>query len=187
MSRDPSVLIGGTIYGLTAILSIEPGRESLLRERLKAWEPSPFSVLPSTHFARLVVLDKMVFEGPDRSRPAFPQQYLLFSATFDGATPEARDEYLQDMCREVPEHVEGVFGLCAGAPRPLRGNGTGFAAWIAANQIAPSAFFAHDATASVRDIHRARALQARVREFALRNVYQRPEVLKAAFDRAFPR
>lgn len=187
MRRDPSVLIGGTVYALTAILTIEPGRERLLRQRLKAWDPSPFSVLPSTHFARLVVLDRMAFEGPDRRRPAFPLQYLLFSATFDGATTAARDEYLRSMCREVPGHVESVFGLCAGAPRPLHGNAAGFAAWIGANQIAPSAFFAHDPVASVQDIRRARALQARVREFALRNVYQRPEVLKAAFERAFGR
>jgi hypothetical protein len=187
VSRDPSVLIGGTVYALTAILAIEPGREKLLRKRLKAWKPSPFSVLPSTHFARLVVLDKMAFEGPDRRRPAFPQQYLLFSATFDGATAEARDEYLRDMCHQVPEHVESVFGLCAGAPRPLRGNAAGFAEWIAANRIAPSSFFAHDPVANVQEIQRARARQAQVREFALRNVYQRPEVLRAAFDREFRR
>ena len=187
MSRDRNVVIGGTVYALTAILAIEPGRTQLLRRRLKAWDPSPFAVLPSTHFARLVVLDRMVFEGPDRDRPEFPVQYLLFSATFDGAGARARDEYLQAMCREVPGHVESVFGLCAGAPRPLRRNPAGFSAWIAANQIAPSAFYAHDPFASVQDIRDARALQARVREFALRNTYQRPEVLKAAFDEAFPR
>jgi hypothetical protein len=183
--RDPSVLIGGTVYALTVILAIEPGRERLLRRRIREWRPSPFVLLPSTHFARLVVLDRMAFEGPERRRPAFPRQYLLFSATFDGTTTEARDEYLRELCRQVPDHVEQVFGLCAGAPRPLRGNPGGFSAWIAGHQIPPAAFYAHDPKASVEDVHRARALQKRVRAFALRNRYERPEVLKARFDEAF--
>jgi hypothetical protein len=187
VSRDPSVLIGGTVYALTVLLAIEPGRERRLRRRLKTWKPSPFALLPSTHFARLVVLDRMVFEGPDRERPAFPLQYLLFSATFDGATTQARDEYLQAMCIEVPDHVEDVFGLCAGAPRPLAGNPVGFATWLVCHQIPPSAFYAHDPTATVQEVRDARALQARVREFALRNTYQRPRVLKANFEREFGR
>jgi hypothetical protein len=183
--RDPSVLIGGTVYALTVILAIESGRERLLRQRIREWKPSPFVLLPSTHFARLVVLDRMAFEGPERRRPAFPLQYLLFSATFDGATTEARDEYLRAMCREMPDHVESVFGLCAGAPRPLRGNPAGFSAWIAGHQTAPSSFYGHAPTASVQTVLSARELQRRVRAFALRNRYERPEVLKANFERAF--
>jgi hypothetical protein len=85
----------------------------------------------------------------------------------------------------MPDHVEGVFGLCAGAPRPLAGNPGGFSAWITCHQIPPSAFYAHDPTATVQDVHAARALQARVRAFALRNTYERPAVLRANFERAF--
>jgi hypothetical protein len=189
LRRDPNVMIGGTVYALTAILAVRPGRERLLRGRVRAWGSpvSPFAVLGSTHFARLVVLDRLAFEGPAVSQPEISHQYLLFSSTFDGAGPEDRDAYLEDMCSRLPARVESVFGLCVGAPSPLAGNPVPFRDWIVANQVKTRAFFAHRPKATVGDVRAARALRERVREFALRTQYQRPDVLQANFERVFPR
>jgi hypothetical protein len=185
--KDPNVMIGGSAYALTVILAIRPGRERELRARILAWDDSPFARLPSTHFARLVVLDRMVFEGPARLRPEFSLQYLLFSATFDGESGEARDGYLEQMCEQMPAELERVFGLCCGAPCPVAGDPARFRDWVVANQIPVSAFFAHSPTATVPQIKRARGLRRRVRDFALANAYQRPDVLQEQFEQAFPR
>jgi hypothetical protein len=185
--RDPNVMIKGSAYALTVILAIRPGRERELRARILAWRDSPFARLPSTHFARLVVLDRMVFEGPARLRPEFSLQYLLFSATFDGESSEARDHYLEQMCLQMPVELERVFGLCCGAPCPVAGDPARFSAWVVASQIPVSAFFAHCPTAKVRQIKGARRLRRRVRDFALENAYMRPHVLQERFERAFPR
>jgi hypothetical protein len=188
--RDPNVLLGGTAYALTVILAIRPGCEQLLRRRIRAWKKrpvSPFARLPNTHFARLVVLDRLVFEGPEERRPEISLQYLLFSATFDGDSGAARDRYLERMCERLPAEVESVFGLCAGAPCPVAENPARFRDWLVSNQLKVSAFYAHSPTAKVRDVRRARALRRRVRAFALRNPYERPRVLKKRFDKAFPR
>jgi hypothetical protein len=182
--RDPNVMIGGSSYALTVILAIRPGRERELRKRILAWPDSPFARLPSTHFARLVVLDRMVFEGPARLRPEFSLQYLLFSATFDG---ESSDDYLEQMCREMPAELERVFGLCCGAPCPVAGDPARFRDWVVANQIPVSAFFAHRPTATVSQIKIARGLRRQVRDFALANAYLRPRVLQQRFEQAFPR
>jgi hypothetical protein len=187
MRRDPNVLVGGTVYALTVILAIAPGSERAVRKRIRAWQESPFARLPATHFARLVVLDRLAFEGPERLRPEISQQYLLFSATFDGDSSDARDRYLEGMCERIPAQVESVFGLCAGAPRPLAGNPVAFRDWLVGHQIPACAFFGHRPTATVPDVRAARALRVRVRDFALRNVYQRPAVLQKRFERAFPR
>jgi hypothetical protein len=187
VSRDPNVMIGGSAYALTVILAIRPGRERRLRERILAWRDSPFARLPSTHFARLVVLDRMVFEGPARLRPEFSLQYLLFSATFDGESGEARDDYLEQMCLRMPAELERVFGLCCGAPCPVARDPARFRDWVVASQLPVSAFFAHRPTATMDQIKRALRLRRRVRNFALENAYQRPRVLQERFEQAFPR
>ena len=186
MRRDPNLMLGGASYALTVILAIRPGREVELRDRLVAWGTSPFARLETTHFARLVVLDRMVFEGPDRERPLFPYQYLLFSATFDGESSEARDEYLERMCRRIPE-LEDVFGFCIGAPFPLAANPALFREWIVAHQYDVSAFFAHRPRARVADIRAALTLRRRIRRFAFRMAYRRPDELQRSFEQAFPR
>jgi hypothetical protein len=187
--RDANVLIGGTAYALTVILAVRPGCEELLSDRLKTWwQPgfSPFHLLPSTHFARLVILDRLAFEGPAQLQPEISQQYLLFSATFDGADSTARDEYLESMCGRIKRHVESVFGLCAGAPRPVS-DPVPFRDWLVANQVETRAFFAHSPKATVSDVRVARALRERVREFAIDHQYDRPDVLQRHFEAAFPR
>jgi hypothetical protein len=187
VSRDRNVLIGGSVYALTAVLAVNRGSERELRRRIRDWRKarSPFAQVPGTHFARLVVIDRLVFEGPEQHRPGVHGQYLLFTATFDGADGQARDEYLDEMCRRVPQEVESVFCLCAGAPCPLADNPAGFRRWIARHQIPVAAFYGHDPKATVSEIRRAGALRAAVSRFARLNAYERPEVLKERFEQVF--
>lgn len=189
LRRDPNVMIGGTVYALTVILTVRPGNERLLRARVRAWGSpvSPFAVLGSTHFARLVVLDRLAFEGPAQFQPEISHQHLLFSATFDGDSPKARDDYLEDMCSRLPDRVQSVFGLCVGAPAPIAGNPVAFRDWLVANQVKTRAFFAHRPTATVGDVRAARALRERVRDFALRTQNAPPDRLQAHFEQVFPR
>ena len=131
-------------------------------------------------------MDRMVFEGPDRRRPVFPAAVpAVLGDLRRHHEGEDRDEYLREMCTEMPEHVEGVFGLCAGAPRPLRGNAARFSAWIAATRPHRRRSTPTGRRLGAEDVRSALALQKRVREFALRNPYERPEVLQANFEAAF--
>lgn len=184
MSRDPNAMIGGAVYALTAITAVRPGCERKLRKRLRAWRKpySPFVLLPSTHFARLVIIDRLAFEGPPSAQPPIPQQYLLFSATFDG---DSADGYLEEMCRRIPDKVESVFGLCTGAPRPVAADPAAFRNWIAGHQVETRAFFAHSPEATVPAVRDARALSEAVRSFAMRTRYDRPDVLQRRFEEAF--
>jgi hypothetical protein len=189
MSRDPNVMIGGTVYALTVITAVQPGREKLLRKRVRALRKpySPFALLPRTHFARLVVLDRLAFEGPPQAQPLVSQHYLLFSATFDGDSSAARDDYLEHMCRRIPAQVESVFSLCAGAPCPVAANPARFREWLVGHQVKTHAFFAHRTRATVAEVRAARALSVAVRGFAERTQYARPDVLQTEFEQAFPR
>jgi hypothetical protein len=186
--RDPNVAIGGHVYALTALTAIRLGCMEALRERLlKLGErDSPFARVEGTHFARLVVIDRLPFEGPLRDAPIVRHQYLLFSVVFDGDMGEDRDAYLTRMCERIPETVEGVWSLCLGAPEPATADPPRFASWLAANQVKTRAFYAHYADATVGEVRDAIGLHERVWSFAVRTQYWTPGALQQEFAREFP-
>lgn len=184
---DPNAAIGGHVYALTTLTAIRLACTEALRERVLGLDErdSPFARVEGTHFARLVVIDRLPFEGPSQDAPTVRHQYLLFSAVIDGDTSEDRDAYLARMCERVPETVDGVWSLCLGAPEPVPAEPHRFACWLAANQVKTRAFYAHYADATVQEVRDALVLQERVRRFAVRTQYLTPRCLQREFARAF--
>lgn len=111
----------GQIYGLT-ILSpikqgglIDVGHATALRWYLAGLprdHTSPFAQLSSTHLARLVVMDDVVYVGAPACEEHLKSRYLVFETNFDGDL----DTYLSRMVRELPDFVEAVWSHCVGYP-----------------------------------------------------------------------
>jgi hypothetical protein len=174
---DGNKAIGADVYALTILLRIKPGLTQRLRAELRALrDDSPFAALEGTHFARLVVIDKLAFEGPAQDAPDLRGELLLFTAVVDG---DAWHDYVRKLSTE---RLQPVWDACVGAPRPA--DGPGFTSWMLANQIQTRAFF-WDYDATVREVQAALALRERVRAFALANKYVTPAVLKRNFLAAF--
>jgi hypothetical protein len=174
---DRNKAIGGNVYALTILLRVKPGRAQRLRADIRALRgDSPFTGIAGTHFARLVVLERLAFEGPMQDAPDIRGELLLFTAVVDGGE---WDGYLAQLRHE---RLRPVWEACAGVPAAADEHA--FTSWLTANRIAPSAFYFHyDATvAEVRD---ALELRERVREFALANKYVTPETLRDNFREEF--
>jgi hypothetical protein len=177
---DPNVAIGGNVYALTTLTLIKPGFSDRLRADIRALgTPGPFAAVGGTHFARLVVLDRLPFEGPVQDAPDVRGEFLLFSAVVDGR--ECR-EYLVRLHRTIPREVERIWGRCVGVP--AADDSEGFADWMIAHLLRTRAFF-RDYDGTVGEVSAALALRERVRQFALDNQYGTAPELRASFDDEF--
>src|SRR4051812_481065 len=126
--RDRNAARDADVYALTILTAIRVGSEASLAAYVRgiSRESSPFRLLRSTHFARLVVVDELA------ELPEVRTQHLLFSAVIDGTTKYDRDAYLREMCRSIPHEVDEIWGRCLGVASsadPVR-----FAATMAAHQ-----------------------------------------------------
>jgi hypothetical protein len=172
---DRNKAIGANVYALTILLRVKPGCAQRLRADIRALrDDSPFGEIGSTHFARLVVIDRLAFEGPMQDAPDTRGELLLFTAVVDG---EAWGEYVP---RLYGGRLQPVWDACVDAPA----DATTFACWMRANQVETRAFYWHyDAT--VEEAREALALRERVRGFALANKYVTPDVLRRNFRAVF--
>jgi hypothetical protein len=158
----------GHIYGLT-ILSpiIEDDRIDIshalaLRTYLAALPRdyrSPFSRVSSTHLARLVVMDDVVYVGAPACEEHLKSRYLVFETNFDGEL----DDYLTRMAKEIPEVVEAVWGHCAGYPG-IADTG-GFIRYMKKCQIQTTFFFADVNYRTVQQNLKALQVQAELVDF----------------------
>jgi hypothetical protein len=180
--RDTNIALDCQAYALNVLTPIAPGLEMDLREQLEAIEvgpASPFARVPGTHFARLVVIDRLAFEGRPERKPELRLQYLLFSSVFDGGL----DDYLRALCDHIPRcKADAIWGSCAGAPQPVTADAGAFAHWIRHNQIHTDAFFAPYGGATVDRIRHSLRLRGHLAEFARETQYWTPPELKKHFD-----
>src|SRR4030081_1335021 len=111
----------GQVYGLTILSPIiedqhlDIGHTTQLRWYLATLprdHTSPLAKVSSTYFARLVVLDDVVFVGKPACEEHLKSRYLIFEASFDGDL----DTYLKRLVTEVPEFVDTVWKHCVGYP-----------------------------------------------------------------------
>lgn len=162
----------GQIYGLT-ILSpiIENERIDICHATELRWylaslprdHTSPFARVSSTHFARLVVMDDVVFVGAPAREEHLKSRYLVFETNFDGDL----DTYLTRMAREIPEVVESVWKHCGGYPGVA--DPAGFAAYMKKCQIATTFFFADVNDKTVQQNLRALQVQSALAHFMEKN------------------
>ena len=162
----------GQIYGLTILSPIrENDRIEICHATALRWylaslpkdHTSPFARVSSTHFARLVVMDDVVFVGAPAREEHLKSRYLVFETNFDGDL----DTYLTRMAREIPEVVESVWKHCVGYPGVT--DPAAFAAYMKKCQIETTFFFADVNDKTVHQTLKALQVQADVAHFIERN------------------
>src|SRR5581483_1257505 len=98
----------GNIYGLTILSPVrrhdvgEVSNALRIRQylaKLDRHKQSPFARVTSTHMARLVVLDDVVYVGTPAIEEHLKSHYLVFESNFDGDL----DTYLECLAKEAGE------------------------------------------------------------------------------------
>ena len=108
----------GKKYGFTALFPILAGEHTAeLRAYLRTLDANPYgsplSEAPAIHMARLVVIDRLPYQGWPAKQDSLKSSYLLFLCEFDGESPEALARELAD---RIPGDVAEIWGHCAGFP-----------------------------------------------------------------------
>jgi hypothetical protein len=162
----------GQIYGLTILSPILQGdtldicHATDLRWYLASLprdHTSPFARLSSTHFARLVVMDDVVFVGAPAHEEHLKSRYLVFETNFDGDL----DAYLTRMARDIPDFVDAVWKHCVGYPGVA--DPAAFAAYMKKCQIETTFFFADVNDKTVQQNLKALQVQSALAHFIERN------------------
>ncbi len=176
--------ISGQAYSLTVLTPIVDGQEARLvryLNGLESRERSPLAGVRGTHFARWVVIDDVIFEGPDEGdREHLKHARLLFTSNFDGEL----DPYLEALRTGLGDSADAIWGSCIGYPGS--GEARAFADYMRHHQIDSSLFFAAYGDRTVEDVQRSLALRIKFVEFALKAQGLPPSELKAAFLQEFP-
>src|ERR1700686_547034 len=135
----------GNLYGLTILSPIINGADGdishdcAIRDYLADLprdHRSLFAKVSSTHLARLVVMDDVVFVGTPAREEHLKSRYLVFETNFDGDL----NRYPTRMAVEIPELVNSVWKHCVGYPGLADPNA--FIAYMKKCQIETTFFFA---------------------------------------------
>ncbi len=162
----------GQVYGLTILSpilegdTIDIGHATALRWYLASLprnHASPFARVSSTHFARLVVMDDVVFVGAPAIEEHLKSRYLIFETNFDGDL----DTYLTRMAREIPDVVDSVWKHCVGYPGVA--DPAAFAAYMKKCQIETTFFFADVNDKTVQQNLKALQVQSALSHFIEQN------------------
>jgi hypothetical protein len=169
------------MYALTVFTPIVPDRLQELRDYLASLprDSSPLGRLGAAHFARWVVVPDFISDPSQPREERLPAPYLLFSATFDGRL----DAFLDDLCEQLAEEAQAIWGCCEGAPTPAGGAALGD--YLTHNQIDTGLFFAAYPDATVDQVREALDTRARTIELAVRGQGMGAEELQRAFVEEF--
>jgi hypothetical protein len=174
----------GNVYGLTILSPIINGADGdvshdcAIRDYLAGLprdHRSPFARVSSTHMARLVVMDDVVFVGTPAREEHLQSKYLVFETNFDGDL----DTYLTRMARDAAEEVHAVWRHCVGYPGVE--DAAAFAAYMKKCQIETTFFFADVNNKTVQQTLRALKVQTGVAHFIEANQGKPAGELQTAF------
>lgn len=175
--------ISGQAYSLTVLTPIIDGHETELAAYLNGLpggDQSPLAGVPATHFARWVVIDDVVYEGPDEGeREHLRHPRLLFTSNFDGQL----DPYLEALRTGLGAAADTIWGHCMDYPG--RSDPSAFIAYMRHHQIDSSLFFAAYGDRTVEDVKRSLAVRTKLIDFALRAQGLAASDLKAGFVQEF--
>lgn len=154
----------GRQYALTVLAPVRPGEDRALTEVVEAFAPgpdSPFARVPRLHFARLVVIPKLVWEGSGEPTEQLRNPYLLFSSC---ATDDL-DGHVEALRTAIPAEADAIWSHCVAYPGASdRG---AFHTWVRRCQLRTSLFHAGYPDSSVDDVRQAVALRDDLTAYAL--------------------
>jgi hypothetical protein len=176
--------VSGQARALMVLTPVIPGREAALHSYLEALPPaegSPLAAVPSTHFARWLVIDELVQQGPPQKPDHLSCPYLLFTSNFDGELDAYLDQLLAAMAKEADE----IWGACVGYPGS--GDPRAFKEYLTHNRIPTTFFVSAYPQATVDDVRSSMALRAQITDFAIRAQGLDAEARRRAFLGEFDR
>jgi hypothetical protein len=174
----------GNIYGLTILSPIKDDQNAAISpslairmylQTLPVDGKGPFGKLPSTHMARLVVLDDVVYFGMPSCEEHLKSKYLIFESNFDGDL----HTYLKQMASEAPHEVHKIWQHCIGYPGV--DDADAFAAYMKRCQVETTFYFADVNDKTVRQTLDALQTQSAVTAFVERHQGTAPGELQRAF------
>jgi hypothetical protein len=171
----------GGVYGLTVLTPVLPEREEILRARLQGLPRDLFARLPTTHFARLVLVPALPAAGLQGRRDRLQSPHLLFSSTFDAPL----EPYLDTLCAELAPEAEAIWGCCAGFPGAVAERPAAFKSYLRRNQLRTGLFFNAYPSATVARVRRTLERRAALQAFVVAAQRLEPSRLQAEFLRQF--
>jgi hypothetical protein len=174
----------GSVYGLTILSPIKEDAHAEISPNLAIRmclrtlpqdQSGPFAKVSSTHMARLVVMNDVVYFGMPSCEEHLKAQYLIFESNFDGDL----DTYLGRLAREAAEEVDAVWQHCDGYPG-VKDVGA-FVAYMKKCQVETTFYFADVNDKTVQQTLRALQTQSAVTAFIERNQGKPPDELQRAF------
>ena len=175
----------GQIYGLTILSPIKDDPHASIAHDmairtyladLPRDQRSPLATITSTHLARVVVMDDVIFVGAPAREEHLKSRYLIFTSNFDGDL----DTYLIRMATEIPEFVDGVWQHCVGYPGVQ--DPAAFVAYMTKCQLETTFYFADVNDKTVQQRLRALQVQAELTAFIEENQGRPPEEIQKAFE-----
>jgi hypothetical protein len=175
----------GSVYGLTILSPIiddphaEVSHDCAIRDYLASLprdHRSPFAKLSSTHIARLVVMDDVIFVGAPAREEHLQSKYLVFESNFDGDL----DTYLRRMSQDIPAEVDAVWRHCVGYPGVR--DVAAFTAYMKKCQLKTTFYFADVNDKTVQQTLHALRVQASIAEFIAAHQGKPAAEIQAAFQ-----
>jgi hypothetical protein len=175
----------GSVYGLTILSPIiddphaEVSHDCAIRDYLAGLprdHRSPFAKLSSTHIARLVVMDDVIFVGAPAREEHLQSKYLVFESNFDGDL----DTYLRRMAQDIPAEVDAVWRHCVGYPGVR--DVAAFTAYMKKCQLKTTFYFADVNDKTVQQTLHALRVQASIAEFIAAHQGKPAAEIQAAFQ-----
>jgi hypothetical protein len=172
------------LYGLTILSPIIPGyskgisHDLTIRKYLSHMpngEHSPFAKVSGTHFARLVVLDDVVFVGSPSLEEHLKSAYLVFTSDFDGDL----DKYLESMAGQIPQVLDEIWSNCTGYPGSA--NAGKFAEYMKKCQVTTTFYFADVNDKTLGQTLKALMIKSALADFVVLNQGQPAATLQQAF------
>jgi hypothetical protein len=174
----------GSIYGLTVLAPIkdDPHAEishsvaiRMYLQTLPVDGKGPFGKVSSTHMARLVVLDDVVYFGMPSCEEHLKSKYLIFESNFDGQL----EPYLKQLATEARDEVHNIWQHCIGYPGVQ--NVDAFVAYMKRCQVETTFYFADVNDKTVQQTLKALQTQSAVASFIEKNQGKPTDQLQAAF------
>ncbi len=173
----------GQAFALMTASPVLAGRAPALRAylgRLPTGEDSPLARMGTTHFARWLVIDDLVYQGPPQVRDHLKSSYLIFVSNFDGPLAS----YLDAIVRRMPVEADAIWRNCVDYQGVV--DSTKFAQFIRRNQIDTTFFFSAYPDASVARVRESLRTREQFTDFAVSAQGMDPAALHRAFTARFP-
>ena len=174
----------GQAYGLTILSPIKSGcinsisHDLIIRKYLfhmAKGEDSPFAKVSGTHFARLVVMNDVVFVGAPTREEHLNSSYLIFTSDFDGGL----ENYLETMARTVPDVLDAIWSNCFGYPGAA--DARKFTEYMKKCQVTTTFYFADVNDKTLGQTLKALQVKSALADFVVQNQGQPAGALQQAF------